>query len=81
MSIGDADMTRPLVAELVQGRAEEIYWGKVPEKIRNAALGKLDRLEVDMALTRGIDGARASSFEGDDETTAEERMKKRRKKA
>lgn len=80
MSIGDADMTRPLVAELVQGRAEEIYWSKIPEKIRNAAIVKLNKIEVEMALAHGIDGPRGSSVENDEETTAEER-KKRRKKA
>lgn len=39
----ERDETRPLVAELVQGRAESIYWEKVPEKIRRAAIAKLNR--------------------------------------
>lgn len=32
---------QPISAELVQGRAEAIYWEKVPEKVKNAAVVKL----------------------------------------
>jgi xRRM domain-containing protein len=42
-SIYTEDETRPLVAELVQGRAESIYWEKVPEKIRRVAITKSNR--------------------------------------
>lgn len=30
----------PILAEVVQARAEELYWAKVPEKIRKAAVQK-----------------------------------------
>jgi len=42
-SIDTEDEIRPLVAELVQGRAESIYWEKVPEKIRRVAITKSNR--------------------------------------
>lgn len=29
---------RPIKVELVEGTREELYWGKVPEKVRKAAV-------------------------------------------
>lgn len=31
----------PIIAELVQGRLEELYWERVPEKIRRALVQKM----------------------------------------
>jgi hypothetical protein len=33
--------TKPIVVERVQGHKEELYWEKVPEKIRRAAVDKI----------------------------------------
>ena len=51
----DENGLKPLVVEQVEGRAEEIYWEKVPQKIKSVALAKSN------AMSR----ANAATMEGD----------------
>ena len=57
----------PIGIEIVQGRKEEMYWQKVPEKVRRAALEK---------VTSGLDG----NGDGGRGATKEEMSGKKRKR-
>ncbi|TDL30039.1 hypothetical protein BD410DRAFT_893213 [Rickenella mellea] len=41
---------RPIEVELVQGKREEIYWGKVPEKIRKQAVDRAQSSPLDVKM-------------------------------
>lgn len=43
--------SRPIEVEIVRGRKEEMYWQKVPEKVRKVALEKVEGHEVGSADT------------------------------
>jgi hypothetical protein len=67
---------KPLVAELVEGRAEEIYWEKVPHKIRMAALAKSNAFMEEASRLAG-----QISSEAEDLDPNGVRENKRRRKA
>jgi hypothetical protein len=74
---------KPLAVELVQGRAEEIYWEKVPHKIRMAALAKSNTVmeEANRVETRKGSGADDTDRKRASEEPRDERENKRRRKA
>lgn len=47
---------RPLAVEAVGGEREELYWGKVPEKVRRLAVEKAVTGAVPSAQGRVVDG-------------------------
>lgn len=55
---------RPLVAELVEGRAESIYWDKVPDKIKTAAIAKLHRYNNAIATSNNANGESEPAIDG-----------------
>ena len=66
---------KPIVVEIVSGRREEMYWQKVPEKIRRGAVEKAVRLQREAgAGNKEEDGGERQSGGGDN------RPKKRRKR-
>jgi hypothetical protein len=67
---------KPLVAEMVEGRAEEIYWEKVPHKIRMAAVAKSNAF---MEEASRLAGQKGSETEDSDKNGVREN--KRRRKA
>ncbi|KAF5324654.1 hypothetical protein D9611_004386 [Ephemerocybe angulata] len=71
-SSGGKDM-KPIHVEVVMGTREEVYWQKVPEKIRRGAVEKAVQLQS------GRGGSSSKPSVGDD-TKEEGRSKKRRRK-
>ncbi|THH14124.1 hypothetical protein EW146_g6169 [Bondarzewia mesenterica] len=67
-----ATTRKPLRLELVQGRKEELYWERVPEKVRRQA--------VQRALSLNLAHPGPDSREGLDESTTAESEGQRRKK-
>jgi xRRM domain len=72
---------KPLVAELVEGRAEEIYWDKVPHKIRMAALAKSHAFMEEASRLAGQKGLEAEEKRTSEEPGNGARENKRRRKA
>ena len=74
---------KPLVAELVEGRAEEIYWEKVPHKIRMAALAKSNACMEEASRLAGQKGSEAEDVdrkgEGEEPGNGARENKRRRK--
>ena len=61
-------VVKPISIEIISGRKEEMYWEKVPEKVRRAALEKMK--------TVGPDG---DNDEKDEEETKKGKKRKRRR--
>ena len=60
---------KPVIIEVVEGKKEEIYWQKVPDKVRRQAVEK-----AILALSGGTGG------DGDKEETEREDGRKRKKR-
>ena len=77
---------KPVVTELVEGRAEEIYWEKVPQKIRTAAITKSRAISASTTKAGLQDGSevevdRKAIKRASEEPKEGERENKRRRKA
>ncbi|KAG8801732.1 hypothetical protein FRC17_006566 [Serendipita sp. 399] len=83
LSSGPEESNRHIVTELVEGRAEAIYWEKVPEKIKRAAISKMIKLDGELKASRkaGVEAVGvASGGKAAGGGEEDEREKKRRKR-
>ncbi|PVG03440.1 hypothetical protein CPB86DRAFT_694945 [Serendipita vermifera] len=72
---------KPLVAEMVGGRAEEIYWEKIPDKIKKAAISRLSSASNHPKenTTLGDNGLSQASVALVDEIGNQRELKRRKK--
>ncbi|KAG8786217.1 hypothetical protein FRC16_001773 [Serendipita sp. 398] len=83
---GPEENKRHIVAELVEGRAESIYWEKVPDKIKKTSISKMIKLDAEIKAEREEDVEVGDVVSGGKKATLQggggegEREKKRRKR-
>ncbi len=70
-----ADGERPISAEVVDGEREELYWNKVPEKVRREAVRRA------IAELSGEGAGIGTGHVADEEQQQGKRPRKRRRKA
>jgi hypothetical protein len=69
--------SKPITVELVQGKREELYWDKVPEKVRKQAVHKAVSTQSNTNMASEIGGAREIDAGVDRSTNAKHRKRRR----